>query len=224
MRTWDYLVQYESDFRIATEKGLLPSDSSTDGNAEPKITHESLSRFLHSFKDIPDSDGCPRYTYGEFRLTRLNFYSRIFLGKLTYHHIEAQWVTFLNSFLAPFVVVFGMIAIILSAMQVELRAIGSESVPAGWSTFTSFCKWFSIAILAFVAAVTLLMISIMVVMFVHDMCLPGGWSTGRRRMRTSRTCIQVLRTSDALNYNSICDGTADIRPQRLMLMLLSLTG
>ena len=117
LRTYSYLIRYEVDFTLAQEIGLIPKRESSDGREG--ITSETFTRFISYFSDCEDMLVSPRYTYGELRLTRLNFYSRIFLGKLTYHHIEAQWGPFLNSALAPFITAFVLVSVILNAMQVE---------------------------------------------------------------------------------------------------------
>ncbi|MCJ1242710.1 hypothetical protein MMC14_010719, partial [Varicellaria rhodocarpa] len=117
LRTHSYLIRYEVDFTLAQEIGLILKGEPSDGGEG--ITSETFTR----------------YTYGELRLTRLNFYSRIFLGKLTYHHIKAQWGPFLNSALAPFITAFVLVSIILNAMQVELAIQGINNIKPYWAAF-----------------------------------------------------------------------------------------
>ena len=130
MRTYTHLVRHESDFQIAKEKGLIRLETiAVDQNKEDGLkTFDSFTRLISSFDHVGDDQVSPRYTYGELRLTRLNFYARILLRKLTYHHIEAQWGTFLGSFFAPFLVVFGVATVILNAMQVGLAALGAKDI------------------------------------------------------------------------------------------------
>jgi hypothetical protein len=73
MRTYAYLIRHESDLRIAKSEGLLPADKS--------LTWTKFRAFAKEISNISDSDVCHRYTYGELRLTRLNFYARLFLKK-----------------------------------------------------------------------------------------------------------------------------------------------
>jgi len=91
LRTYSHLIRYESDYRIAMreEYGLIPKD---DG--EERIMWERFAIFIGWFDKVADDCVNPRYHYGELRLTRLNFYTRIFLGKLIFHYIHSQWRIF----------------------------------------------------------------------------------------------------------------------------------
>lgn len=175
MRTYAWLVQYESDFAIAIDKGLIPNTKSiNDENGETEeLTYEDFCKLISSFARIGDGMVAPRYSYGELRLTRLNFYARIFMKKWTYHHIEAQWGTFFGSFLAPFVIIFGVSTTLLSATQVELNVIQSErngvaGLSDGQTAFINYAKWCGVVVLCFVAFVVMLVTVTMLVMFVHD--------------------------------------------------------
>jgi hypothetical protein len=119
MRSYSHLIQHESDFNLAQDKGLIPK---ADGNVA--ITWEAFAKLITAFDRYQDIHVSPRYSYGELRLTRLNFYTHIFLGKLTYHHIDAQWSTYLNRCIAPLLIVFAISSTILNAMQVELSVQG----------------------------------------------------------------------------------------------------
>jgi hypothetical protein len=112
MRTYAYLIKFEIDFRKAqsTELGLIPT-----GDKDP-ITYERFAAFISPFAELDDDRVGPRYHYGEMRLTRLNWFARFLLGRLTYHHIHAQWNDYLGRFLAPFLTVFILLSTALSAM------------------------------------------------------------------------------------------------------------
>lgn len=76
MRTYFYLVQYESDFRIAERPDLrlLPGCNS----------FEEFCSFSSDFQSILDSSVSQRYSFGELRLSRLNMYSKVSInGKRT---------------------------------------------------------------------------------------------------------------------------------------------
>jgi hypothetical protein len=165
LRTYSYLIRYESDFRIAKQEqhSLIPDD---DGRE--KITWERFAKFISTFADINDEDVAARYGYGELRLTRLNFYTRIFLfPKLTFHHIDAQWGAYFGRFFAPLLFIFGVLTLVLSAMQVELAVQGSVT-EGWWATFSQISRWFSMITIIFtVVAVTILLV-LLVFMFVHD--------------------------------------------------------
>ena len=89
LRTYSYLIRYETDFRLATNDalGLIPSD-----DVEHLITFERFAKFIAPFALLEDLSVNPRYHYGELRLTRLNMLAKLFLKKLTFHqpHICRQ--------------------------------------------------------------------------------------------------------------------------------------
>lgn len=164
MRTYSYLIRYESEFTIAIEKGLIPHlDSGKD-----EITWDSFAQLIGCFDRYGDDSVSPRYSYGELRLTRLNFYSRIFLRKLTFHHVDAQWGSFISHAITPFIVVFAILALALNAMQVELAVQGNEHLESTWATFASISKWTAVIILFFVLGAIVFLIMLISIMFFHD--------------------------------------------------------
>lgn len=172
MRSYSHLIQYESDFSLALEKGLIPRRSpcgSLTTTGKDEITFESFVRLITSFDRFDDEHVSPRYSYGELRLTRLNFYSRIFLGKLTFHHINAQWGTFINGAITPFVIVFAVFAIVLNAMQVELAVQNCSNVGSSWAAFASASKWTAVIVLIVVLLTILFIVVLVLIMFFHDL-------------------------------------------------------
>ncbi|KAL8746077.1 MAG: hypothetical protein Q9190_001862 [Brigantiaea leucoxantha] len=167
MRTYCHLVHHETDYRIALEKGLIPNDASTGGGNNP-ISWDAFAKLIASFDGFDDSSVSPRYQYGELRLSRLNFYSRIFLRKLTFHHIEAQWGQFVGSAVAPFIIMFAILAVILNAMQVELAVQAQGSTKSSWITFANVSKWVAVLILVFVMLVILFITVLVATLFFHD--------------------------------------------------------
>ncbi|KAG7009681.1 hypothetical protein G7Y79_00002g007960 [Physcia stellaris] len=171
MRSYSHLIQYESDFSLALEKGLIPRRSPcgpSTATGKDDITFESFVRLITSFDRFDDAHVSPRYSYGELRLTRLNFYSRIFLGKLTFHHINAQWGTFINGAITPFVVVFAILAIVLNAMQVELAVPGYNDLSSSWAAFANASKWAAVIVLIFVLLTIVFIVILVLFMFCHD--------------------------------------------------------
>ena len=110
---------------------LLPKDDRSD-----QLTFERFAKFIAAFHKLSDESVSPRYCYGELRLSRLNRCARIFLGKLTFHHSDAQWGAYLGRFLAPLLSLFAVLSVALGAMQVELGVQGSlhDSLP-NWTYF-----------------------------------------------------------------------------------------
>jgi hypothetical protein len=167
MPTYSYLVRYEIDFPLAQEKGLIPRNEPSNGG--DLITWDTFARLVANFDKYSDEAVSPRYSYDELRLTRLNFYSRIFLQKLTFHHIDAQWGTYLNSAIAPFIAVSVIVSVILNAMQVELAAQGIGNIGPHWAAFANASKWVSVFILVFTALVVAFMFFLIAMLFFHDL-------------------------------------------------------
>lgn len=180
MRTYSYLVRYESDFSLAQEKGLIPKNEPSKDD-ECLMSWVNFVRLVSSFDGFGDEEVSPRYSYGELRLTRLNFYSRIFLRKLTFHHIEAQWGTFLSSALAPFVVFFIIISVILNAMQVVLAVQNIDNPGLSWTAFTSVSKWFSVFVLVLAMLVILFILLLTTFLFIHDVHFAQSILKGKKR-------------------------------------------
>ncbi|KAI0125985.1 hypothetical protein BJ170DRAFT_633362 [Xylariales sp. AK1849] len=138
LRTYKYLVQYESDFRIAQDSSLrlIPND----------ITWEQFSNFLSGLADISDHDVSLRYAYGEIRLTRLNFYAPFLLHKSNFQRVEYQYGTYFARFYGPVLFVIGIMSVILSGMQVSV-AVEQNQSETGGQAMSSVALWFSVVII-----------------------------------------------------------------------------
>lgn len=180
MRTYSHLVRHESDFSLAQEKGLIPWNEPAKGG-DNLISWDSFARLITSFDKFGDDSVSPRYAYGELRLSRLNFYSRIFLGKLTFHHINAQWGTFLNGAIAPFIVIFVVFSVILNAMQVGLAVQGIHDVQLSWAAFVNVSKWFAVLVLILATLVVGFMFSITAFFFIHDIWFAQTIVRGKKK-------------------------------------------
>lgn len=180
MRTYFYLVQYETDFSIAQEKGLIPRNEPSLGG-EDLITWDAFARLTAYFGKYVDEVVSPRYSYGELRLTRLNFYSRLFLRKLTFHHIDAQWGTFLSNAIAPFIVVFIIVSVILNAMQVELAVQGTRNIDSHWAAFARLSEWFSVFALILATSATTFILILFTLFFFHDLWFARSIINGKRK-------------------------------------------
>lgn len=186
MRTYTYLIRYEIDFQKAqsTELGLIPAD---DG--ENAITYERFAHFVTLFAELVDRDVKPRYQYREMRLTRLNWFARLFLGKLTYFHIHAQWNEYLGRILALLLTAFLLLSTALTAMQVELAVQSASGVSGSWDTFSQMCRWLSIVILIFTLVVSALLIFLILFMLIHDQIF------ARKVIRQKRSGQKTSETS-----------------------------
>ena len=146
------------------------------------VTFERFARFIAAFQKLPDESVSPRYRYGELRLSRLNMCARIFLRKLTFHHIDAQWGAYLGRFLAPMLSIFAVLSVALNAMQVELGVQGSlpDSSPK-WTYFAYVSRWFSCLILVIIV-ITVVFFSLMITfMVLHDIWFARSVLRQRRR-------------------------------------------
>ncbi|KAI5839038.1 hypothetical protein DFP73DRAFT_563047 [Morchella snyderi] len=136
LRTYSRLIIYESDFEIAKDKGLLPKDSD--------ITWLKWCKFIRYFQCLNTDSVTGRYVYGELRLSRLNFYTKVFGHGWNYFDTYTQYLQYFSRFMAPYLFFFGSVTVILSAMQTSLAA---QSSPEGFSyhvsatTFASFTIW-----------------------------------------------------------------------------------
>jgi hypothetical protein len=74
LRTYRYLVQRETDFRIAQQDHLhlIPRE----------VSWAELCQFVSGFDQIKDNDVSLRYCYGELRLSRLNLYAPLLLTQV----------------------------------------------------------------------------------------------------------------------------------------------
>ena len=138
LRSYAYLIRHKSDFSRATTERLIPK-------------HSEFIDFITNFQRIDDKHVSQRYQYGELRLTRLNFWTKIFLRRFTFHKVHGQYGAYFARFYGPILFVFGIFTVALSAMQLALRTAPSES--QSWSAFASVSRWFSVYTLVCVAAV-----------------------------------------------------------------------
>ncbi len=170
LRTYTYLIRYESDFRIATsiDLSLVP----------PRVTWQEFCDFSSSFEDIPDSEVAERYSYGEIRLSRLNFYAKFFMRKSNFQRVNAQYGQYFAQFYGPLLFVFGILSVLLSAMQVEM-AVEALTTDNQWTGFWQTCRWGSmICILALIVTMFWLL-----GLFVYKVGKEWWYALGQRRRR-----------------------------------------
>ncbi|KAM0332472.1 hypothetical protein ACHAQA_002753 [Verticillium albo-atrum] len=136
LRTYYYLVRYESDFRIAQDKSiaLIPDN----------VTWEQFCDFTASLADIEDQDVSTRYQYGEIRLTRLNFYAPFLLGKSHFQRVDYQYGPYLARFYVPILFIMGVVSVVLSGLQV-IFTVGDDSAAARSPRAADVALGFSVA-------------------------------------------------------------------------------
>ncbi|KAF9871322.1 hypothetical protein CkaCkLH20_11243 [Colletotrichum karsti] len=128
LRTYASLVVHETDFNIAKATGLIPTE----------VNWENWCLFIENVAKTRDDEVAPRYHYGELRLTRLNFYSKLFLREWDYLETHHQYVDYFSRFLAPYLFVFGAVTVVLAAMQTTLTADPNGLSKSRVSEFCTF--------------------------------------------------------------------------------------
>ncbi|KAF2635277.1 hypothetical protein P280DRAFT_462132 [Massarina eburnea CBS 473.64] len=159
LRTYNHLIKYETDFHIAKEAHLIP----------PNITWIDFSDFMSSVATaVQDADVCERYTYGELRLSRLNFYSKFFLHKFYFRRRHSQYGSYFAQFFAPLLFVLGMFSVVLSAMQVITASDPLLQNQPTWDKFWQFCTWFSMLSLVMVMLISFVLILLFSYRFINE--------------------------------------------------------
>jgi len=160
--SYAWLVRHESDFRIAREKGLLPSF----------IHWAAWTEFINEFLEHIDlqslSDVSPRYRYGELRLSRLN---------KIYCLTRFSWRTFLQGYISTstwyqdffarnfawLLAAFALMSVALSAMQVIL------ATSKGGKAFENASFGFAIASLFLAAGSALALLLVWGFLFLYHL-------------------------------------------------------
>jgi len=132
LRTYRYLIRHESDFMIAKQDHLCLVPRDVDWSA--------YCRFASALDDIKEVDVSGRYNYGELRLSRLNFYAPLFLGKFNYEQIHGQYKDYFARLYGPMFFVFAVVSTVLNSMQVGLAVDQVASVKWDfiWPSFRTF--------------------------------------------------------------------------------------
>lgn len=150
MRSYNFLVRHESDYRIAVQEHLIPAAT----------TFEDFTIFISTFAGIQDSQVSPRYRFGELRLRRLNLWSPLLLRKTHFHKIVWQYGDYLAQYYAPYIFFFSIFSVVLSAMQVGVGA------KPDWRAFYGVSAWFSVA--------TLIIVSLVIFGIISDLLFLSG--------------------------------------------------
>jgi len=154
LRSYLYLIRHKSDFILATDEKLrlIPKE----------ISYTEFVKFVVSFEKVEDISVSPRWRFGELRLTRLNFWSKIFLRRFAYHKVHGQYGDYFARFYGPILFVFGIFSVSLSAMQVALAVQPFVQLGQSWITFAKVSSGFSILTLVCVVLIALSFLSMLV--------------------------------------------------------------
>ena len=144
LRSYCYLIRHESDLRIAQQEHLQL--------VPPSVGWKEFCAFTAALgRSIEDGHVAPRYHYGEIRLSRLNVLVKILLFRRNYQEVYPQYAEYFAQFYGPLLFLFGVLSVLLSAMQVSLAVEQLKS--RDWDRFYDVCRWLSIAVLGAVAVV-----------------------------------------------------------------------
>jgi hypothetical protein len=108
LRTYRFLIRYESDFAIAKQNHLrlILED----------IQWGEFCSFISALDQIDDVDVSGWYHYGELRLSRLNFYAPFFLGKFYFEQVHGQYSDYFARLYGPVLFIFAIISTALNSI------------------------------------------------------------------------------------------------------------
>ena len=120
LRSYLFLIQYETDFNMAMDRGLIPSTMTWK---------EWLVLVEKKYNLVTTDRHCcsPRFMYGELRLSRINFLYRflpryklrnLFRG---YNYGNATYQGFIAKNFAWLIIAFIFVTLLLTAMQLGLE-------------------------------------------------------------------------------------------------------
>ena len=177
LRTYFYSIRHESDFRIAQQNhlNLVP----------PGITWKQWSAFAADFGSIENSEVAPRYHYGKLQLSRLHWLTRIYLRELNYYYIDGGYGESFTKYYGPLLFVFGVLSVLLSAMQVGMAVEQLHS--RNWTAFWSACRWFSVISLLVLAAVSAFLLLAFLVKSLDELL----WAARAQYRARPRTKIEM---------------------------------
>lgn len=156
LRTYYYLIKYESDFVLAQDSHLIPKD----------VSWPDFCAFTSGLGSVPDSAVSARYAFGELRLGRLNFYIKFVLRKYRFQFVHTSYGSYFARFYAPLLFIFAVISIALSALQVWLRAEPLATIK--WSRVWDTACGFAIAIVILSVVLASLLLALGVYRFVNE--------------------------------------------------------
>ncbi|MCJ1472420.1 hypothetical protein MMC13_001068 [Lambiella insularis] len=178
LRSYAHLIQHKSDFSLAQDAKhrLLPA----------KTKHCEFIRFITEFEHLSDHDVSPRYAFGELRLTRLNFWSKVFLRRFTFQKVDGQYSAYFARFYGPILFVFGIFSVALNSMQVALAVQPLIQLSDSWVVFAELARAFAICTLLCVALVVLFLVLVMLALCVRE-TVYAARDLYRKRMSRRKT-------------------------------------
>ena len=144
VRSYRYLVRHESDFELAQKHGLVPSE----------VKWPDFVAFITGFRYVADGDVSARYQFGDLRLSRLNLWAWLFVGRWNFRDVTWSYDAYFTRFYGPILFTFGIFSVVLNAMQVVLAGSATGITPNSWQSLEAVCQWFAVATLLCTVAVS----------------------------------------------------------------------
>lgn len=173
LRSYSHLIRHRSDFVIASEKGLIPRNTS----------YSRLIKFLQNFEQMPDSEVSPRYLFGELRVGRLNFWFKIIFRRMAFQKIHGDYASYFARFYGPFLFAFSVLSVLLSAMQVLLQARS-----LGSSAAVTIIHRFSVFAMILVAIVVIAFIAMLLMLVLRELVFACADLRRKRKAKSATPC------------------------------------
>lgn len=157
--SYTQLIRHESDFRMAVDADLIPS--------ELKVTWERWSAFAAEVQlNISNTQVNRRYVYGELRMTRLNLICRFLRGNPHgFHRGYTRYAYFFQGSFGWLLLAFAYLTVVLAAMQTVLTTTFGE----GNMYIQRASYGFGVFSLLLVLVAVVLMLFIFIVMFLSNL-------------------------------------------------------
>lgn len=175
VRTYSHLVRRRSDYDLARHP---------DHRLIGKNIHFSdLIQLLEAMeRRVQDQDVSPRWRYGELRLSRLNFWTRVLLKHHNFAKVYGQYSDYVAHFYAPILFLFGVLSVILNAMQVGL-SLHQPNAGGEYLELLSRVSRVFVPLSLFVVAVAIAWFLVAVVTTILRIVLLGIKTQVQRRVR-----------------------------------------
>ncbi|KAH6684231.1 hypothetical protein B0J14DRAFT_572434 [Halenospora varia] len=175
LRSYAYLIQHKSDFIVAKKLNLIPKH----------VKHSQFIKFIIMFERLQDDEVSLRYSFGELRLGRLNFWAVFALHRWEFHKHERQTGAYFAQFYGPILFIFGIFATLLNAMQVGLAVQSLQASEDSWETFKGVSRVFSIITLVAVVLVIFVLLVLFLARALMEIQFALRDKMHKRRMRRS---------------------------------------
>lgn len=109
------------------------------------------------------------WKFGDLRGTRLNFWSKIFLQRFTYHKVYGQYSAHFARHYAPITFTFGVFSVTLGAMQLAIAVQALDKSSSPWRAFTSLSREFAIFTIVVTVDVCLGLSLVLVTTIIREM-------------------------------------------------------